>query len=433
MTDQKHSHTLSLRRSVRNRLVATFLLVILAVVSLATVANMYIHLRRMEADLKAQTTAALMEAQNILLRRSRQAMTTARHLAGLYEVRADITSPALAGLMEDARALWSMGLVEIFDTRGRRLAASQPGDAQALRFATAPDSPALKNALDLSESTDFYANAEGLCVKSFAPVLAPGTMQVQGAVVVTYHVSGAQLAAFKEQVRADFALRWDDSGRVTSTLPDSTQVGAQAGAQDGANATGLALPAPGEFSRSTSLGLRSGPGGSYAMSAASLLDNQRRPVATLMALMSDTIIRQGIRDTTRLVLLSVALALLLALVLGFMVANSFTRPIHALREGIQALAEGRLNTRVHVARQDELGALAVGFNEMAEHMEAARGGIISALEIKESYARELEASYEKLTRFNQELEGVVARRTGEPAQPLPDARDRGAPPGRAPA
>jgi len=413
----KPSLPLSLRRSVRNRLVATFLLVILAAVSLSTVANMYIHLRCMEGDLKSETTAALLEAQNILLRRSRQAMATARHLAGLYEIRADISSPALTGLMDDARALWSMGLVEVFDAQGRRLAASQPGDAQALRFATDPDTPALKSALDLRESTDYYASAQGLCVKSFAPVLAPGTMRVLGVVVVTYHVSGAQLAAFKEQVRADFALRWDDSGRVASTLSDSTLPDSTlVDARDGTNATDLAVPAPGELSRSTSLGLRPGPGGSYAMAAAPLLDNQGRPVATLMALMSDTVIRQGIRDTTRLVLFSVALALLLALALGFVVANSFTRPIHALREGIQALAEGRLNTRVRVAREDELGALAVGFNEMAGHMEAARGGIISALEIKESYALELEASYEKLARFNQELEGVVARRTAELTQ-----------------
>ncbi|MHC1700185.1 MAG: EAL domain-containing protein [Humidesulfovibrio sp.] len=396
-----------LRRSVRNRLVAVLLLVVLATVSLAAGANMLIHLRRMEADLNSQSVAALREAQNALLRLSRQAETTARHLAGLSEVRGAIGAPGMEGLLEEARALWFLGLVEIFDKDGRRVAAAGSGDGQDLRFGTPPDSPALKSALDLIGGTDFSADASGLCIRAFAPVLAPGTMQVAGVVAVTYPVGETQLTTLKDQVRADFALRWDDSGRIISTLVDE---------KGGEVSAGLDLPAPGAAEQAEALGIRPGPGGSYAMAAAPLSDNQGRPVATLMALMSDEDIRRGIGDTTRLVLLSMSLALLLALLLGFLVANSFTRPIQTLREGIQALARGRLDTRVDVAREDELGALAQGFNEMAEHMEAARGGITSALQMKESYAQELEASNEKLARFNQELEGVVAERTEELTQ-----------------
>lgn len=396
-----------LRRSVRNRLVAVLLLVVLATVSLAAGANMLIHLRRMEADLNSQSMAALREAQNALLRLSRQAETTARHLAGLSEVRGAIGAPGMEGLLEEARALWFLGLVEIFDKDGRRVAAAGSGDGQDLRFGTPPDSPALKSALDLIGGTDFSVDASGLCIRAFAPVLAPGTMQVAGVVAVTYPVGETQLTTLKDQVRADFALRWDDSGRIISTLMDE---------RGGSVASGLGLPAPGAAEQAEALGIRPGPDGSYAMAAAPLSDNQGRPVATLMALMSDEDIRRGIGDTTRLVLLSMSLALLLALLLGFLVANSFTRPIQTLREGIQALARGRLDTRVDVAREDELGALAQGFNEMAEHMEAARSGITSALQMKESYAQELEASNEKLARFNQELEGVVAERTEELTQ-----------------
>ncbi|MBU1039882.1 MAG: EAL domain-containing protein [Proteobacteria bacterium] len=399
----------SLRHSVRNRLVVVLLLVILATVTLATVANMFIHLRRMESDLSEQSVAALHEAQNSLLRLSRQAETTARHLAGLSEVRAGIGAQGLDGLLEEARSLWFLGLVEVFDKNGRLVASAGVGadDGLAGRSATPLDSLALKNALDLVGSADFYAAPSGLCIRAFAPVLAPGTMQVQGVVAVTYPVGATQLTALKDQVRADFALRWDGSGRIVSTLVDE---------HGGSVASGLDLPAPGGQEQPVSLGIRPGPGGSYAMAAATLRDNQGRAVATLMSLMDNEDIRLGIHDTTRLVLLSVALALLLALVLGFIVANSFTRPIQILRGGLQALTQGRLGTRVSVDREDELGALAEGFNEMAEHMEAARSGIISALEIKESYAREMETSYEKLAQFNLELEGVVAQRTDELTQ-----------------
>jgi len=400
-----------LRKSVRNRLVAVLLLVVLATVSLATLANMLIHLRRMEADLNGQSVAALREAQNALLRLSRQAETTARHLASLSEMRTGVGGPDLENLLDEARALWFLGRVEVFDKAGRRVAEVGFDDGQGQLAATPLDSPALKSALDLIGSTDFYVDAAGLSIKAFAPVLAPATMRIEGVVAVTYPVGATQLTALKDQVRADFALRWDASGRIASTLVDG---------QGGSVASGLDLPAPGNPegapAQAASLGIRPGPGGSYAMAAVSLRDNQGRPVATLMALMNGDGIRQGIRDTARLVLLSVAVALLLALVLGFVVANSFTRPIHVLRQAIQDLALGRLDTRVDVAREDELGQLALGFNDMAERMEAARGGIISALEIKESYAREMEASYEKLARFNQELEGVVEARTNELTQ-----------------
>ena len=400
-----------MRHSVRNRLVVVLLLVILATVTLATGANMLIHLQRMEKDLGDQSMTALREAQNSLLRLSRQAETTARHLAGLSEVRGDIGAPGLEGLLEEARSLWFLGLVEVFDKNGRLVASAGsgagPGGGLAGRPGTPLDSPALKNALDLVGSSDFHVDPSGLCIRAFAPVLAPGTMQVQGVVAVTFPVGETQLTALKDQVRANFALRWDASGRVASTLVDE---------QGGSVASGLDLPAPGDQEQPEFLGIRPGPGGSYAMAAATLRDNQGRAVATLMALMDDENIRLGIHDTTRLVLLSVGVALLLALVLGFVAANSFTRPIHILRGGLQALTQGRLSTRISVDREDELGTLAEGFNEMAEHMEAARSGIISALEIKESYAREMEASYEKLTRFSLELEGVVAQRTDELTQ-----------------
>jgi len=401
-----------LRRSVRNRLVALLLLVILAAVSLATIVNMSIHLRRMENDLNGQAMAALAEAQNSLLRLARQAETTARHLASLSEVRGGVDSPAMQNLLEEARSLWFLGVVEVFDKDGRRVAVSGSSSGSDLGQVpgTPPESPALRNALDLVGSTDFYAEDSGLFIRAYAPVLKPGTMQVEGVVAVTYPIGVTQLTALKDQVRADFALRWEGGGRFASTLVD---------AQGAAVDSGLDLPAPGGQEleeQAASLGIRRGPGGAYAMAAAPLRDNQGRAVATLIALMDDDDIRQGNRDTGKLVLVSVVVALLLALALGFLVANSFTRPIHALREAILALAEGRLNTRVEVAREDELGALARGFNEMAEHMEAARSGIISALEIKDSYAREMEASYEKLARFNQELEGVVEARTIELTQ-----------------
>ncbi len=401
----------AVRRSVRNRLVAVVLLVSLAAIVLAAVVNLQIHRDSMERELFARDMEALQEAQNQLLRLSRQAETTARLLAGLDEVRRGVGRPELAEHLEDMRGVWFLGLVEIFDRAGRRVAQVHSGDARALEFLTPVDNPDLQNALNLLAATDFTAAGPGLCIKAFAPVLAPGTLDVAGVVAVTYPVDSTQLTAVKDLLRADFALRiaggGDGGDRLESTFTDE---------QGGRLESGLALPAAAELSGPVSLGLRHGPGGDYAMAVAPLLDNRDRPVATLAALISDTGLRAGLLDTARFVLAAVGMALLLALGLGWLMAGSFTLPIRQLHEAVRALGLGRLDSRVDIRQEDELGQLGAGFNDMAERMEAARNALASALTIKESYARELEATNEKLARFNQELEATVEERTSELSQ-----------------
>jgi two-component system sensor histidine kinase BaeS len=68
---------------------------------------------------------------------------------------------------------------------------------------------------------------------------------------------------------------------------------------------------------------------------------------------------------------SVALSALAAVLL----AAHFRKPIRRLASGAQELAEGRFDTRVELARSDELGELAASFNQLAQRlgaMEASR-------------------------------------------------------------
>ncbi len=415
-----------IRRSVRNRLVAVFLLVILIPMAVTALADMYIHLSRMEDDLGARNMEALREGQNTLLRLARQAEVTARHLAEMTEVREGIHSPNLTEHLKDTRDIWFLGLVEVFDAGARRVAIRHSGDSAALEFATGPDAHGMEQARNLISETDFYAMPQGLCVKAFVPVLSRSTMEVQGVVVVSYPIATSQLKALKDQVRADFALRIAGSEALFTTFTDR---------DGGPVSTGVDLPAPDSLDEAEVRGIQPGPGGSFAFAVAPLLDNHDRPVATLATLTSDAPIRAGIRDTGRLVLVAVGLSLLLALGLGVLVANSFTRPILQLQAAFAAVSRGKLDVRVALGPsggkgggsngkpgagddtdndvEDELGRLAKGFNEMAERLESTRNAIAGALDIKESYARDLETANDKLTRFNQELEATVEMRTRE--------------------
>lgn len=86
----------------------------------------------------------------------------------------------------------------------------------------------------------------------------------------------------------------------------------------------------------------------------------------------------------------------LAILLGFGVTHVFagriTRPIHVLVAGTRAVAKGRLDNKIDVDSNDEIGMLAENFNIMTET---------------------LEESYKRIQQWNRELEGKVEERTAE--------------------
>ena len=62
-------------------------------------------------------------------------------------------------------------------------------------------------------------------------------------------------------------------------------------------------------------------------------------------------------------------AVLLAASVGWLVSRRITRPLSLLAQVTACMAKGDLSARVYVNRQDELGALARSFNEMATRVE----------------------------------------------------------------
>jgi len=71
----------------------------------------------------------------------------------------------------------------------------------------------------------------------------------------------------------------------------------------------------------------------------------------------------------RLLLVASAIALGAAIGLGYLWGRTLLTPIEALMRGTGALAEGRLDTRVQIARGDEFRRLGDAFNSMAERLE----------------------------------------------------------------
>ncbi len=70
--------------------------------------------------------------------------------------------------------------------------------------------------------------------------------------------------------------------------------------------------------------------------------------------------------------LSAAIAGGLAVLLGIVLARTLTRPLQELTAGTKAITEGDLTHRVPVRSKDELGQLAVSFNQMGEQLTRSR-------------------------------------------------------------
>ncbi len=83
-------------------------------------------------------------------------------------------------------------------------------------------------------------------------------------------------------------------------------------------------------------------------------------------------VEQGYLDRTNQALLwASVVAMLIALVLGGLLARSLTRPIRDLTDATQAMASGDLEQKVPVRSQDELGDLTTSFNQMAADLARA--------------------------------------------------------------
>ncbi|WP_203335046.1 histidine kinase dimerization/phospho-acceptor domain-containing protein, partial [Planococcus beigongshangi] len=72
--------------------------------------------------------------------------------------------------------------------------------------------------------------------------------------------------------------------------------------------------------------------------------------------------------TTNIVFLSAFIALLLTTIFAFFLSSRITSPLRKMREGAFELAKGNFDTKVVTSSKDEIGQLAVAFNQMGSQL-----------------------------------------------------------------
>jgi PAS domain S-box-containing protein len=94
-----------------------------------------------------------------------------------------------------------------------------------------------------------------------------------------------------------------------------------------------------------------------------------------------------IADTRRELAALAIVALLLGSLATAMVARRITRPVRQLADGVAAIARGELDQRIDPGRSDELGRLALAFNEMAAQLRQQRTDLEAAhAELRDRFA-----------------------------------------------
>lgn len=111
----------------------------------------------------------------------------------------------------------------------------------------------------------------------------------------------------------------------------------------------------------------------------------------------------------------VVVSVVLALVIGILTARSTVRPVLRLVEGTRRISQGDLTHRIDIERQDEIGQLAVSFNEMAGSLKASYDSLEQT--VAERTAR-LQHALEEVNRLNQLKSDFVSEVAHELRTPL---------------
>ena len=123
----------------------------------------------------------------------------------------------------------------------------------------------------------------------------------------------------------------------------------------------------------------------------------------------------GIQGKSVLLTLLVGIAVLVALGIGLLTARAITKPVGALVGATRALAQGELHVRAPEGAKDEIGALAVSFNAMANELETQHRTLEKQVEERTAALRTANA---QLVRASSAKTAFIAMMSHELRTPL---------------
>jgi signal transduction histidine kinase/ActR/RegA family two-component response regulator len=107
------------------------------------------------------------------------------------------------------------------------------------------------------------------------------------------------------------------------------------------------------------------------------------------------------------------LLVILSLLLHLLLTRLVIHPVSLVRNAMDQVMQGRLGEQVSLSLKDEIGEVADSFNAMSLQLKEQRQRLLRSMELRDSYAQQLEETNRKLARLNIDLESIVEKRTQE--------------------
>ncbi|MED4524588.1 MULTISPECIES: ATP-binding protein [Bacillus amyloliquefaciens group] len=79
-------------------------------------------------------------------------------------------------------------------------------------------------------------------------------------------------------------------------------------------------------------------------------------------------VKDTTKHTTRYIFLAAGIAIVLTTFFAFFLSSRVTYPLRKMREGAQDLAKGKFDTKIPILTHDEIGELAIAFNQMGRQL-----------------------------------------------------------------
>ena len=109
--------------------------------------------------------------------------------------------------------------------------------------------------------------------------------------------------------------------------------------------------------------------------------------------------RQQLNNLILVVILSFIAVFAIGFAVSFVLSRSISKPIEKLTKGAEIIGKGNLKHRIDIKSKDEVGQLAVAFNEMAEKLEESYKGLERKADEAAKAKVSLEKKVEELERF----------------------------------
>ncbi|MFV0422569.1 ATP-binding protein [Oleidesulfovibrio sp.] len=380
--------------TIRSRVIYVTLFVALLPICTMTLAGLVVSLRQTNNALFAQSRTALEKVHTAITRTALQAESISHLVADFELLQNSPSADDVRDMLYSRQHFWRRGIVELFDNTGQLITRSVPLNSTNSQWVAARDDPFITKGLSLGPHSDIILTPAGLAARAVAPVFMNSSLQPLGAVVTTIPFNRPLLLQLKESTRTDITLHYP--GKViATTLNDKNKLPV---AVDWDTSFESLYSATAPVQKNITIN-----GEDYAQTALPLRDSHGDTQAVLSVQISQSTLEQSTHGAFQTLILTLAVALIMAAVLGLWTADKLTRPIQEMMQAIRRMAGGNLSVRVAENSPDELGELALAFNNMAKRLEEQRTRLLDALREHEETSSRLEYANKGLEYANSEL------------------------------